>query len=46
MERDDLERIAEVLRGTDIAVLSDEIYAELTYGGKRHISIASVDGMK
>ncbi len=46
MERDDLERIAEVLRGTDIAVLSDEIYAELTYGGKKHISIASVDGMK
>ena len=46
MERADLEAIAEVLRGTDICVLSDEIYSELTYGGNRHISIASLDGMK
>lgn len=45
MEREDLEAIAEVLRGTDICILSDEIYSELTYGGKRHVSIASVDGM-
>ena len=45
MEREDLEAIAEVLRGTDICVLSDEIYSELTYGGKRHVSIASIDGM-
>lgn len=45
MEKDDLEAIAEVLRGTDIMVLSDEIYAELTYG-KRHVSIASIDGMR
>ena len=44
LTRQDLEGIAEVLRGTDIAVLSDEIYAELTYG-KRHTSIASIDGM-
>ena len=44
LTREDLEGIAEVLRGTDIAVLSDEIYAELTYG-KRHTSIASIDGM-
>lgn len=44
MERKDLEEIAEVLRGTDIFVLSDEIYAELTYGMK-HVSIASIDGM-
>ncbi|MBQ7377396.1 MAG: aminotransferase class I/II-fold pyridoxal phosphate-dependent enzyme [Clostridia bacterium] len=44
MERADLEAIAEVLRGTDIMVLSDEIYAELTYG-HRHVSIASIDGM-
>ncbi|MBQ7971404.1 MAG: aminotransferase class I/II-fold pyridoxal phosphate-dependent enzyme, partial [Clostridia bacterium] len=41
MEKDDLEKIAEVLRGTDILVLSDEIYAELTFGGKSHVSIAS-----
>ena len=46
MERDGLEAIAQVLKGTDIAVLSDEIYSELTYGGKQHVSIASVDGMQ
>ena len=46
MEREDLEAIAEVLRGTDICVLSDEIYSELTYGDNRHISIASLDGMR
>lgn len=45
MNADDLEAIAEVLRGTNILVLSDEIYAELTYSGK-HISIASLDGMR
>lgn len=45
MRREDLEAIAEVLRGTNIMVLSDEIYAELTYNG-RHVSIASIDGMK
>ena len=44
MTREDLEPIAEVLRGTDIMVLSDEIYAELTYG-REHISIAQLDGM-
>lgn len=46
MRREDLEPIAEVLRGTDIVVLSDEIYAELTYGGARHVSFASLPGMK
>ena len=46
MRREHLEEIAEVLRGTDIMVLSDEIYAELTYGGERHVSIAEIDGMK
>ena len=45
MEREDLEAIAEVLRGTDIMVLSDEIYSELTYGKERHISIATLPGM-
>jgi aminotransferase len=44
MERGDLEQIAEVLRGTDVMVISDEIYAELTYG-LRHTSIASIPGM-
>lgn len=46
MERDDLEEIAEVLRERDIIVISDEIYAELTFGGANHVSIASLDGMK
>ena len=44
MTREELEKIAEVLRGTNILVLSDEIYAEMTYG-KQHCSIASIDGM-
>ena len=44
MDRDDLEAIAEVLRGTNIAILSDEIYAELTFG-KKHVSVATLDGM-
>ena len=46
MRREDLEGIAEVLRGTNIMVLSDEIYGELTYGGERHVSIAEIDGMQ
>lgn len=45
MTREDLEEIAEVLRGTDIMILSDEIYCELTYG-RNHVSIASLDGMR
>ena len=45
MERDDLEKIAEVIRKHDIYVMSDEIYSELTYKDK-HISIASLDGMQ
>lgn len=45
MGREDLEAIAEVLRGTDILVLSDEIYSELTYGGV-HSSIVQIEGMK
>ena len=46
MEKKDLEAIAEVLRETNIIVISDEIYAELTFGENRHVSIASIDGMK
>lgn len=45
MERADLEAIAEVLRGTDITVLSDEIYAELNYGLQNHVSIATLPDM-
>lgn len=44
MRKKDLEEIAEVLKDTDIIVLSDEIYAELTYGDS-HVSIASIPGM-
>ncbi len=46
MERHDLEEISEVLKCTDIMVLSDEIYSELTYTGNRHVSITEIDGMK
>ena len=45
MEREDLEKIAAVLRDKNILVLSDEIYAELTFGGSKHVSIAEIDGM-
>ena len=46
MERADLEKIADVLRGTNVLILSDEIYSELTFGGLRHVSAASVPGMR
>ncbi len=46
MRRDDLEAIAEVLRGTDIMILSDEIYSELTYGNEKHVSIVQIEGMR
>lgn len=45
LTRPELEAIADVLRGTNILVLTDEIYSELTYQGK-HVSIASIDGMQ
>lgn len=45
MDRNDLEKLAEVLRGTNILVVTDEIYGEFTYSGK-HVSMAEIDGMK
>lgn len=45
MEKEDLEAIAEVLKDTNIMVISDEIYAELTFSGKPHVSPASIPGM-
>ena len=45
MGREHLEAIADVLRETDILVISDEIYSELTYNGEQHVSFASIDGM-
>ncbi len=44
MDAEDLEKIAQILREKQTIVLSDEIYAELTYG-RRHVSIASLPGM-
>ena len=44
MERSDLEALAEIIKGTNIIVLSDEIYAELTYGLK-HTSPANIEGL-
>ena len=45
MSAAETEEIAAVLRGTNVLVLSDEIYSELTYGLDRHVSIASLPGM-
>lgn len=42
----DLEAIAEVLRGTDIMVLSDEIYGELRYSDEGHIPFSKIEGMR
>ena len=46
MERSDLEALAEILRDTNILVISDEIYSELTFAKNPHVSIASIDGMR
>lgn len=45
MEQEDLQKIADVLEDTNVVVLSDEIYSELTYG-KKHTSIACIPSMK
>ena len=45
MEKKDLEAIAEVIIKHDLFVISDEIYAELTYKGE-HVSIATLPGMQ
>lgn len=45
LEKSDLEALSAVLLETNIAVISDEIYAELTYGGEKHCSIATMPGM-
>ncbi len=46
MPREALEAIADVCRRHDLIVLSDEIYAELTYDGAEHVSIASLPDMR
>ncbi len=45
MRKQDLEAVADVLRGTDVMVIADEIYAELTYGGHTHTCFATLPGM-
>ena len=45
MGREDLEALAQVVRETGILVISDEIYSELTYGGRQHVSFAALPGM-
>jgi aminotransferase len=46
MRKEDLVAISKVIKAHNIFVLSDEIYSELTYGDQKHISIASISGMK
>lgn len=46
MRKKDLEAIAEVVRGTNVIVLSDEIYSELTYGNQEHITFSSLPDMR
>ena len=46
MSKADLEAIADVLRGTDIMVLSDEIYGELRYDDEGHTPFSAIDGMR
>lgn len=46
MEKEDLEAIRDIIVQNDLYILSDEIYGELTYTGGKHISIASLPGMK
>ncbi|OEF98510.1 aminotransferase class I/II-fold pyridoxal phosphate-dependent enzyme [Desulfuribacillus alkaliarsenatis] len=45
MEEEDLKKIADIIKKHDLLVISDEVYAELTYG-KKHASIANIEGMK
>lgn len=46
MSKTDLEAIAEVLKGTDVLVLSDEIYGELRYGEEKHTPFSAIEGMR
>ncbi len=46
MRREDLEAVARVVERHGLLVLSDEIYAELTYGGAAHVAFSSLPGMR
>jgi aminotransferase len=43
---DELEKIAALVREKDLWVISDEVYCELVYDGRKHVSIGSFPGMK
>lgn len=45
MDRESLKAVADVIRDTNIMVMSDEIYSELTYSDEPHTSIIQIDGM-
>ena len=44
--RETLEKLAEIAKKHDLIVVADEIYEKLVYGGAKHVSIASLPGMK
>lgn len=46
MEREDLEKLASILKDTNILVLSDEIYSELTFNSQKHVSPANIESLK
>lgn len=46
LEREDVEAIARFALKHDLFLISDEIYAELTWGGKKHVSFASVPELR
>lgn len=46
MEREELEAVCDVLKRHDIIVVSDELYGELTYTGKPHVSVVEIEGMR
>lgn len=46
MEKADYEEIEKLISSTEILLISDEIYSELTFNGKRHVSPASVGGLR
>ncbi len=44
--RETLEKLADLAKKYDLLVVADEIYEKLVYGGAKHVSIASLPGMK
>lgn len=46
MTREEMMDIIDVIKDNNLVVISDELYGELTYGGRKHVSIASLPGMR